>query len=119
MTKLPNPKKIIEEKPWGKFEQFLFSELGTLKILYIKDGEHISKQKHKTRDEFWKIIDGSAEVELDDAKIEAQKDDEFFIPKGMSHRASALNGHVTILAISYGHFDPDDKERVDDKYGRK
>ena len=118
MTKLPNPKKIVEVKPWGRFEQFLFSELGTLKLLYIKKGEHISKQKHKTRDEFWKIIEGNATVELNDAVIEAQKEDEFFIPKGMSHRATAVKENVTILAISYGHFDPKDKERVDDKYGR-
>ena len=81
MAKLPNPKKITENKPWGKFDQYLFSELGTLKIIQIKKGEQISKQMHKTRDEFWLIMEGEVKVELNDAVIDAHKDDEFFSSK--------------------------------------
>jgi hypothetical protein len=46
------------------------------------------------------------------------KGEEVFIPKHTAHGAKSLRGEGLLLAISYGHFDENDKERIDDKYGR-
>jgi len=113
-----NPKKTIHEKPWGRYEQFLFSELGTVKLVYLKEGESISTQKHNTRDEFWKVLDGKIEVIWSEETIKLNKSEELFIPKNTTHGAKSIDGDSLILAISYGEFDANDKERVDDKYGR-
>lgn len=118
MNKGTNPKKQIEVKPWGKYEQFLFSELGTLKLVYLKEGESISTQKHATREEFWKVLEGEFEVIWNDEIFTATKNDEIFIPIHTVHGAKSLKGEGLLLAISYGFFDENDKERIDDKYGR-
>lgn len=112
-------KKITKLKPWGRYEQFLYSELGTLKLVYVKHSEQFSTQRHKTRDEFWKVMDGRFEIILGKQKFVAKKGDEIFIPKKTIHGAKSLRGEGLLLAISYGHFDPKDKERISDKYGRK
>ncbi len=113
-----NPKKQIEVRPWGRYEQFLNSELGTLKLVYIKEGESISTQKHATRDEFWKVMEGEFEIIWNNETLTVKKGDEIFIPKHTVHGAKSLNGEGLLLAISYGFFDKDDKERIDDKYRR-
>ena len=110
-------------RPWGKYEQFLDSELGTIKLVYIKKGERISLQMHKTRDEFWKVLSGHPKIYLGHPgnieSIKASVGDEFFIPKNTAHQAEATNGKVLLLAISYGYFYPDDKIRIEDKQGRQ
>ncbi len=114
-----NPRKKVKEGPWGRYEQFLYDELGTLKLVYIKSGERISTQRHRTRDEFWKVMWGSFEIIKGNETFEASEDEEIFISKGTIHGAKNIGDEEgLILAISYGHFDPDDKERIDDKYGR-
>ena len=113
-----NPRKQIEVKPWGRYEQFLNNELGTLKLVYIKEGESISTQKHATRDEFWKVMEGEIEIIWNDETLTVKKGEEIFIPKHTVHGAKSLKGEGLLLAISYGLFDKDDKERIEDKYGR-
>jgi mannose-6-phosphate isomerase len=77
---------------------------------------------HKTRDEFWKVMLGRPIILLGSAKnikkFSAKKGDEFFIPKNTAHQALAPKGKVLLMAISYGRFNPRDKVRIDDKYGR-
>lgn len=118
MNKGNNPKKQVEVKPWGRYEQFLYNELGTLKLVYIKEGEEISTQKHATRDEFWRVLEGEFEIIWNDETFTAKKGDEIFILKHTVHGAKSLKGEGLLLAISYGSFDKSDKERIDDKYGR-
>ena len=118
MDKYANPKKKVKEAPWGRYEQFLYSELGTLKLVYVKEGESISTQKHATREEFWKVLRGEFEVIWNEDVFTVKEGDEVFIPLHTIHGAKSLNGEGLVLAISYGHFDENDKERIDDKYGR-
>ncbi len=119
MDKKINPKKTISVKPWGRYEQLLNSELGTLKLVYLKEGEQISTQKHATRDEYWKVMRGVFEIIWGDEVFTVQEDDEVFIPKHTVHGARSLEGEGLLLAVSYGYFDPDDKIRIEDKYGRE
>jgi mannose-6-phosphate isomerase len=111
-------KKYLEERPWGKFEQFTFNEVSTVKILTIKEGEHPSLQFHYHRDELWRVIKGKVSITLSDKKIIAQEGDELFIPRGTKHTAEGVDGDADILEISYGKFDENDIVRVEDKYGR-
>jgi len=121
-TNYTNPRKQVTKRPWGKFEQLLHNELGTLKIVYINSGEKLSLHIHRTRDEFWRILKGNPKIIIGSPgkmkTIDASEGDEFYIPKNSTHQADASKNEVILLAISYGKFDPKDKHRMDDKYGR-
>jgi mannose-6-phosphate isomerase-like protein (cupin superfamily) len=111
-------KKYIEKRPWGKFEQFCENEICTVKIINVNPNEELSLQYHLHRDEFWRVLDGSATIVVGDKMQDGKEGDEFFIPKKTRHRIKTGNSPVRILEISFGRFDEDDIVRLEDKYKR-
>src|SRR3989344_7049344 len=101
-------KKYAEKRPWGGFERFTLNEKTTVKILEVKPRQKFSLQKHKTRDEFWKIIDNPVKVTVGKKIFKAKRGDEIFIPRKTLHRAEAYFKSVHILEISFGRFDEKD-----------
>jgi len=111
-------KKRVDKKLWGFEEVFTLNEASSVKILNVKPGRKFSFQKHKKRDEFWRVIEGNCRVWLGKKKIKAAPRDEFFIKKGQLHRIEALSKTARVLEISFGKFDAKDIVRVEDDYGR-
>ena len=109
--------KYVEKRPWGGFEQYTHNEVSTVKILIVDAGQVLSYQRHKNRDEFWKVIEGSGYAVHNDKKIPLALGDELFIKKGDKHRLGSEEG-MKVLEISFGNFDEDDNERLEDQYGR-
>ncbi|MBD0359541.1 MAG: phosphomannose isomerase type II C-terminal cupin domain [Nitrososphaeraceae archaeon] len=107
-----------ENRPWGKFEKFHENQLSTVKLIYINANSRLSLQYHRHRWEFWKVIKGTAQVELDGEIIEVKEEETIVIPKGAKHRVKALNNNTVILEISYGKFDENDIVRIEDDYQR-
>jgi mannose-6-phosphate isomerase len=107
-----------EDRPWGKFEKFHENQLSTVKLIYIKANSRLSLQYHRERWEFWKVIKGTAQVELDGEILELKEEENIVIPKGVKHRVKALNNNCVILEISYGNFDENDIVRIEDDYER-
>ena len=107
-----------ENRPWGRFEKFHENELSTVKLIYINANSRLSLQYHRERWEFWKVIKGTAEVELDGKIIEVKEEETIDIPKGVRHRVKALDNNCVILEISYGRFDENDIVRIEDDYQR-
>ena len=107
-----------EERPWGDFRQYVLNSECTVKILTVKDGEGLSLQSHKNRDELWVALNEFVEVELDDKTLNPKPYEEIFIPHGSKHRARGKGGDAKIMEISFGHFDEKDETRYEDKYGR-
>ena len=107
-----------EKRPWGSFERFTLNEPGTVKIITVNAGEAFSLQKHKGRDEWWKILGGDGKIILDGAEKEIKAGDEYFVPRGTEHRVVAGKSAVVFLEISFGDFDENDIVRVEDCYGR-
>ena len=112
-------KKYIEERPWGKFEQFCHNEKVTVKIITVKPDSKLSLQYHNHRDEFWKIIEGGGQIILGEELIDVKIGDEFFIPKKTNHRIITNNNSLKVLEVSFGEFDEKDIVRLEDKYNRK
>lgn len=112
-------KEIYKEKrPWGSFEQFTHNEISTVKILTISENEQPSVQLHHKRDELWRVIKGRGKVLHGEDWKEVSEGDEIFIPKETIHTGTGVEGEVKILEISFGEFDENDIERLEDKYGR-
>src|SRR3989344_8659389 len=117
----------IDIRPWGQFEQFTHNEQTTIKIISVKAGQRLSKQRHQKRDELWIALDDGLIAEINEKAIDFKKGDKIFIPKTTIHRISTkddlLNKHgikeARFLEIAYGEFDELDIERLSDDYGRK
>lgn len=107
-----------ENRPWGRFEKFHENQLSTVKLIYINANSRLSLQYHRERSEFWKVIKGTAEVELDGKIIEVKEEETIDIPKEARHRVKALDNNCVILEISYGRFDENDIVRIEDDYQR-
>jgi mannose-6-phosphate isomerase len=107
-----------EDRPWGRFEKFHENETCTVKLIYVNPSSRLSLQYHKERWEFWKIIKGTAQVELDDKFLTLEEGKDIVIPKGTKHRIYAGKKQCVILEISYGRFDENDIVRLEDDYQR-
>lgn len=107
-----------ENRPWGSFEKFNENEQCTVKLLHIKPRSRLSLQYHNNRKEFWKIVKGSATVEVQDKKLALQEGQNIVIPHGAKHRIETSNSECTVLEISYGSFDENDIVRIEDDYDR-
>ena len=108
----------VENRPWGKFERYVKNEKCTVKILYVNLNSRTSLQMHKNRDEFWKVLEGFAEVELGDRVFSASKGDIIQISKNLKHRVSTKDSPCVIMEISLGEFNENDIERLEDDYDR-
>lgn len=111
-------KPFTENRPWGWFREFIKNEPNTVKVLFVKNGEAFSLQKHSERDEFWRVLKGNPEITLGAKIVHAKPGDELEIPRGTNHRIFAAKDDVEVLEISRGKFREDDITRLEDKYGR-
>jgi len=110
--------KYIEERPWGRFEQFFTNTNCTVKILILEAGQALSLQYHNFRDEFWRVLQGNGTFIIDEGEKLGRKDDEFFIPRMTHHRIIAGENGVEVLEIAFGEFDEQDIVRIEDRYSR-
>jgi mannose-6-phosphate isomerase len=111
-------KTLTVQRPWGHFDQFTKNESVTVKVHSVNPDSAMSMQYHNHREEFWKVLSGSAFFTIGDKTVEGNIDDEFTVPVGIKHRVETKNSPAQLLEISYGDFDEEDIVRVEDKYGR-
>jgi mannose-6-phosphate isomerase-like protein (cupin superfamily) len=107
-----------ERRPWGKFEKFHENKSCTVKLIYVNANSRLSLQYHKKRSEFWKVIKGTAMVEIDEKTSTLEEGETITIPRQAKHRVLALERECIILEISYGRFDENDIVRLEDDYHR-
>jgi mannose-6-phosphate isomerase len=107
-----------ESRPWGRFEKFHENKFCTVKLIYVNANSRLSLQYHKKRSEFWKVIKGTAMVEIDKKRIVLGEGETITIPRQAKHRVLALESECIILEISYGRFDENDIVRLEDDYHR-
>ncbi len=111
-------KVYSESRPWGKFEKFHENKSCTVKLIYVNANSRLSLQYHKKRSEFWKVIKGSALVEIDEKTIILEEGETITIPRQARHRVLARESECIILEIAYGRFDENDIVRIEDDYQR-
>ena len=107
-----------EERPWGSFEDFTLNETTTVKILRVSAGKRLSLQKHAQRSEYWKVIEGDGTAQVNEEIIPIKVGDEVQIHVGDLHRLTGGENGIAVLEISFGTFDENDIERVEDDFGR-
>jgi mannose-6-phosphate isomerase len=108
-----------EDRPWGKFEKFHENKPCTVKLIYVNPNSRLSLQYHNKRSEFWKIVFGTAYLQLDDSLLVLKEGQTIEIPNKARHRVEAKETKCVILEISYGIFDENDIVRLEDDYQRE
>jgi mannose-6-phosphate isomerase len=110
------------EKPWGWELVWAETESYAGKVLFVRAGESLSLQFHRTKDESWYVQSGRAKLELGDAG-EAVLTEEvisapafFHFAPGTVHRLAAIDD-TTIIEVSTPQLD--DVVRLEDAYGRE
>lgn len=111
----------IHQRPWGFYKTTVLNDYYQSKVLSLKPGGKLSLQAHNYREEYWIVVHGRGEVQLDDSIIYVACGHTVFIPKGAKHslinrdeRESLIISEVQIGA----YFGEDDIIRYEDIYGR-
>ena len=108
---------IVQKKRWGGEAWLIYTDKYALKILYVNQGNRLSLQKHKLKQETWNVIKGEPEITLGEKIFKAKVGDIIHLPAGTIHRLSAPNGDIEVMEVSTPELD--DLERIEDDYGRK
>lgn len=107
-------------RPWGYYQSIDVGPSHQVKRLVVSPGRRLSLQKHRHRSEHWTVVEGVAEVTIDDRVLTVHPNESVYIPLGAVHRAANPGETpVTIIEVQYGDYlGEDDIVRFEDDYGR-
>lgn len=111
---------VVDQRPWGKFTQYSHNQETTVKIIEVWPEHQLSVQRHQHRDELWVALDDGLWATIDGTRIMFRKGRIVYIPWNTVHTIENVKHDrpARFLEIAFGHFDEDDIERLEDKYGR-
>lgn len=93
----------IISKPWGSYEVIQIGEKYTLKKLTVKSGGCLSFQNHKFRSEHWVVVQGKAEVRLNDKVSFLEANQYIYIPLLAKHQlANNYKKDLIVIEVWYG-----------------
>lgn len=107
-------------RPWGNYTVLEEGPHYKIKRIQVNAGARLSSQMHHHRSEHWVVVDGTAEVEVDNEPRILVENQSVDIPKASQHRlANPGKVPLNIIEIQSGpYLEEDDIVRFDDVYGR-
>jgi mannose-1-phosphate guanylyltransferase/mannose-6-phosphate isomerase len=107
-------------RPWGWYERSDVGARFQVKRICVKPGGRLSLQKHFHRAEHWVVVQGTAEVQLDERVTILHEDETVYLPVGTVHRLSNPGKiPLELIEVQVGSYTgEDDIVRFDDAYGR-
>ena len=113
--------KSIVLKPWGSYEVLEKGPKYKIKRILVKPGGVLSLQSHFHRSEHWVVVEGEAEVTLNNTITNHKSNESIYIPVEAKHRLS--NKHklnLVVIEVWYGDLlEEKDIVRYEDIYDRK
>lgn len=103
------------DKPWGYEIWFAHTDKYVGKILFIREGESLSLQYHKKKDETLYIYDGRARITVGNECLMVIPGRSVHIPPTTKHRVEAVVD-TTIIEVSTSEVA--DVVRLENNYGR-
>ena len=108
------------EKPWGHELIWAETDRYVAKVLNIREGQRLSRQYHKVKDETLYVEEGTMTLELGQGdSLKAQEmgpGDVYHVVPGTVHRMIATKD-VRVFEVSTPELD--DVVRLEDAYGRE
>ena len=112
--------KSIVNKPWGTYRIIDQGENFIVKNIVVKPYCKLSLQSHKHRSEHWVIVEGRAEVTINDKITTLEPNQSTYIPSETKHRlANNHDKNLILIEVWYGDtLDEEDITRYEDIYNR-
>jgi len=110
----------FDRRPWGTFTVIDEGENFKVKRIEVLPGKRLSYQKHSQRAEHWVVVQGTANVTLDDREITVSAGEAIDIASGSAHRVENP-GTDTLVFIEVqrgSYLGEDDIVRLQDDFGR-
>jgi mannose-6-phosphate isomerase-like protein (cupin superfamily) len=108
-----------ETRPWGSFRVVLDEPNVKVKKITVKPKQRLSLQLHEHRNEWWKVITGTGEMQVGNSMFKISAWDTVEIEKYQVHRVENI-GDVDLIfvEIQTGVCNEDDIIRIRDDYNR-
>ena len=112
--------KSFVNKPWGSYQIIDQGENFVVKKIVVKPYGKLSLQSHKHRSEHWIIVEGRAEVTINDNITTLEPNQNTYIPPETKHRlANNYDKNLILIEVWYGkNLDEEDITRYEDIYNR-
>lgn len=110
----------MDHRPWGWFESLVIGDRFQVKRIHVHPGAALSLQSHHHRAEHWIVVEGTAEVTIDEKVELVAENQSVFIPLGAKHRMKNP-GKVPMVLIEVqtgSYLGEDDIIRYEDVYAR-
>ena len=91
-----------------------------VKRLIVHPGQSLSLQYHNHRAEHWTVVEGIAQITIDESTKEYSKNKSVYIPIRSKHRlTNNSTSNVVVIEVQSGDYlGEDDIVRIDDVYHR-
>ena len=111
----------FDSRPWGNYQVIADEKNYKVKKITVFSHKRLSLQKHYKRQEHWYIVQGTAEVTLDEKIIHLNIHQSIDIPTQSMHRIKNIGiDELVFIEVQTGeYFGEDDIERIEDDFGRK
>ncbi|KIN75511.1 mannose-1-phosphate guanylyltransferase/mannose-6-phosphate isomerase [Sulfitobacter guttiformis] len=109
-----------DHRPWGWFESLAVGNRFQVKRIVVRPGAALSLQSHQHRSEHWIVVEGTAQVTINDEVKLVTENQSVYIPLGAVHRMEN-KGKVPMVLIEVqtgAYLGEDDIVRYDDVYAR-
>ena len=108
--------KTIVNKPWGSYQIIDEGNNYLVKNILVKPHSKLSLQSHKHRSEHWVVVQGTAEVTINDKISILEPNKNIFIPLETKHRlANNYDKDLIVIEVWHGEIlEEEDITRYDD-----
>ena len=108
-------------KPWGSYQIIEKGDKYLIKRIIVMPGGKLSLQRHQYRSEHWVIVQGEAEVTINNDIKVLSSNENIFIPLQAKHRlANNSSEDLILIEIWYGdNLNEEDIFRYEDIYNRE
>jgi mannose-1-phosphate guanylyltransferase/mannose-6-phosphate isomerase len=108
-------------RPWGSYTVLEKGRFYTIKRITVLPQRQISLQLHHHRSEHWVVVQGTAEIELQDERRFLRNGESTFVPAGIRHRLKNPGLlPLELIEVQQGEYiGEDDIVRFEDDFGRK
>jgi mannose-6-phosphate isomerase-like protein (cupin superfamily) len=108
------------DKPWGHELIWAQTDRYVAKVLFIRQGQRLSRQFHRRKDETFFVESGEMSLEIGEGPgtetIEMKPGDTFHCAPGTVHR---MIGRTDVRVFEVSTPEIDDVVRLEDAYGRE
>lgn len=110
----------VSLRPWGTWTSLVKGPGYQMKVIVVEVGKRVSLQSHVHRSEHWVVVEGIADVTLDERVVRVPAGRSVYIPSGVVHRMENA-GDVPLKIVEVqvgGYLGEDDIVRYEDDYDR-